>query len=248
MGSPLRVAVVTPYYKETPEVLRQCHDSVLAQTHPATHYMVADGHPQGQVAGWDAKHIQLPDAHGDNGNAARAIGSVSAINQGYDVIAYLDADNWYREDHLERMIALHHERGAVICSSNRTMHRLDGSLMYCDVESDGVRFVDTSNLVLMRDAFRLTALWGMMPKKLSPICDRIFWQAVLASKLPRAHDKAPTVAFRSRYADHYRICGEASPADAVTSDAFQRPMQWWKEQTQEYRHHWSSYFATGQWR
>ncbi len=250
MRSPsrLKVAVITPYYKESRAILETCHHSVMAQTYPCTHYMVADGFPQEIVSLWPTEHIMLPKAHGDNGNTPRAIGSFSAINQGFDAIAYLDGDNWFEPNHIEEMIALHHEQGAVICTSNRTMHRLDGSLLYHDLENDGSNFVDTSNIVLLRPAFKLVALWGLMPKKLSPLCDRVFWQAAVSSGLPRAHRRLATVAFRSRYADHYTLCDEAPPAGAVTTSHFLATSDWWQAQPESYRREWTSYFATGDWR
>ena len=46
---PLRVAVITPYYREPLTMLRQCHDSVRTQTYPCTHFLIADGHPQEEI-------------------------------------------------------------------------------------------------------------------------------------------------------------------------------------------------------
>jgi len=244
----LKVAVITPYYKETRAILEHCHDSVKAQTYPTTHYMVADGFPQEIVSLWQAEHIILPKAHGDNGNTPRAIGSLSAINQGFDAIAYLDADNWFQADHIEQMVALHYEQRADICTCNRTMHRLDGSLMYHDIENDGKAFVDTSNMVLFKPAFRMVALWALMPKPLSPLCDRIFWQAVCASGIRRAHRRHASVAFRTRYADHYHFCGELPPEGAVTTHHFSEPLRWWQSQSDSFRQSWSAYFASGDWR
>ncbi|MEM9692341.1 MAG: glycosyltransferase, partial [Myxococcota bacterium] len=155
-SSPFRVAVVTPYYREEAAVLEQCVASVAAQTVPVTHFVVADGHPQPDLVDrFRVEHLVLPDAHGDNGNTPRAIGSLSAVNRGFDAIAYLDADNWYRPEHIERMVALQRRTGASVCTSGRTIHRLDGSFMLVDRESDGLRHVDTSCLFLTRDAFRL---------------------------------------------------------------------------------------------
>jgi len=42
----MRVAVVTPYYKEPEAWLARCLTSVREQTYPVTHLVVADGHPQ----------------------------------------------------------------------------------------------------------------------------------------------------------------------------------------------------------
>src|SRR5437868_3981074 len=65
--SALKVAVVTPYYKEPIEVLRRCLDSVAAQRAACTHFLVADGHPNPEVAQWGVEHVVLPKSHADNG-------------------------------------------------------------------------------------------------------------------------------------------------------------------------------------
>ena len=79
MSSPtqLRVAVITPYYLEPLEVLRNCYESVLSQTFPCTHFMVADGHPCEEVSSWAVEHIILPKPHHDLGNTARGRFDVS---------------------------------------------------------------------------------------------------------------------------------------------------------------------------
>src|SRR5579871_2244121 len=106
----LKVAVVTPYYKESPEVLRKCHESVLAQTHKCDHFLVADGHPSPLFAN-HPHHIILPHANGDNGNTPRAIGGLLAESQGYDAVAYLDADNWYEPTHIANLVAAQERHG-----------------------------------------------------------------------------------------------------------------------------------------
>jgi hypothetical protein len=113
----MRVAVVTPYFREPLDWLRQCHASVRAQTHACTHVMVADGHPQSEVAGWPGlRHIALPTSHGDYGDTPRAIGSIEAIGAGFDAIAYLDADNAYAPDHIESLVELQRRTGAAFRS------------------------------------------------------------------------------------------------------------------------------------
>ncbi len=215
----MKVAVITPYYKEDVSILQRCQDSVATQTHPCTHFLIADGHPQEAVANWPIHHVTLPTAHGDNGNTPRAVGSLTAINQGFDALAYLDADNWYFSNHVETMVALHQSSGADVCTAGRTINRLDGSLMYVDkTENDGERFVDTSCLFLTRKAFKLTPYWAMMPKELSPVCDRIFWHAICARPLARAHNAEPTVGFSTQYECHYRNIGEKPPTGAKKVD------------------------------
>jgi glycosyltransferase involved in cell wall biosynthesis len=246
-ASPLKVAIVTPYFREDEAVLHQCHASVAAQTHPATHIMVADGNPSPAADSWPVRHIRLPIAHGDNGNTPRAIGSLAAVGEGFDAIAYLDADNWFQPRHIEAMVALAQRTGAAVCSANRTIHRLDGTVLYWDLESNGRTLVDTSCYFLTRRAFRLVALWGLMPKQLSPYCDRVFLTAVNASGLPRAHSRDATVAFRSRYADHYAYCGEIPPPGAITSADYHRAWQEWNALPAEVRESWNRYFTSGGW-
>src|SRR4051794_26673695 len=108
----LKIAVVTPYYKESPAVLRQCHESVLRQSYACRHILVSDGYPAPYFDdAKDAIHIKLPQAHGDNGNTPRAMGGVLADRQGFDAVAYLDADNWYEPNHIESMVAAHAASG-----------------------------------------------------------------------------------------------------------------------------------------
>ena len=54
------VSVVTPYYKESEDLLWQCHESVIRQKGDFTinHFMVADGYPQAQVSKWNC--ITMP--------------------------------------------------------------------------------------------------------------------------------------------------------------------------------------------
>ena len=114
-----RVAVITPYYREPVEFLAQCHQSVLAQGVGADHIMVADGHPLDCIDGWKVAHVKLPASHGDNGNTPRGIGSLLASSEGYDFIAYLDADNWYHDGHLRSLLDLWEQKRGVACSSFR---------------------------------------------------------------------------------------------------------------------------------
>jgi FkbM family methyltransferase len=217
-GRPPRVAVITPYYREDDAVLRACLKSVRDQTHRACrHFLIADGHPNPLVEEFAVAHIRLPQAHGDNGDLARCVGALAAIAEGFDAIAFLDADNWYRPDHLARMVALHIRTGVALCTSGRSIHRLDGSLLAADdQQSDGEEFTDTSCLCFFRPAFDLVTLWGAMPRDAGPICDRLMWDAVKLRGISRAHDAAPSVGFRSQYVGHYRQAGEAPPHGAKT--------------------------------
>jgi hypothetical protein len=257
-----KVAVITPYYRESLEVLRHCHDSVRTQTCACTHFMIADGDPHAEISQWaaqqreaqqgeaqqgDAQHLILAQSHGDNGNTPRAIGSLSAMNQGFDAIAYLDADNWYYPNHIEAMVRLQEKTGAAVCTATRSLHRLDRSLMYIDKrECDGKKHVDTSSLFLTSAAYRLLPLWAMMPQQLGPICDNIFWQAIQARRLATAHHAEPTVAFQTQYAAHYTDVGERVPEGAKSNaNSTGRANRWWRSLPEEARAEWQAYLAGG---
>jgi hypothetical protein len=242
---PFRVAVISPYYRETPVILRDCLDSVLTQTHPCTHFLVADGHPQDLSARKSVEHFILPRSHRDAGNTARAVGSLSAMNQGFDAVAYLDADNWYYPDHVESMVALHRATAAAVCTATRTINRLDGSLMYTDLlESNGREHVDTSCLFITRPAFRVLPVWGMMPPQLGPLCDRVMWGAIRGHRFTTAHNPQPTVAFRTQYEAHYRAIGEPPPPGAKSNaDSTGVAYRWWQSLSAEDRAAWSRHMG-----
>jgi len=224
----MRIAVITPYFKEADTVLRQCHESVRDQTVACDHFLVADGFPNPISEEWQAKRITLPMPHADNGNTPRVVGGLCALNSGYDAIAFLDADNWFRPDHLERMVALHRGTGAAVCTSNRSMHRPDGSYMFDDDKNDGRIHVDTSCLFMTRAILPVLCRWGAMPKELGPICDTVYWGTIQREKMTCAHDPAPTVCFRTTYeADFHRVA-EALPEGVKTLRMTMMPIQWWK--------------------
>ncbi len=209
---PIKIAVITPYYKEIEAELRRCHESVINQTVECTHFMVADGFPQDVVDTWsNVRHIKVPVAHGDGGNCARAIGSMAAIAENYDAVAFLDADNWYLSEHLEQLVALHEETSADICFAKRNFHRVDGSFMREDLTSDGKDFVDTSCYFVTRPAFSILSVWGQMPRDLWGVCDRVFFAAVQARKISTAIVEKPTVAYITRWSEHYTQYGEKPP-------------------------------------
>ena len=106
---------------------------------------------------------------------------------------------------------LHCEVGASVCSSCRDIVDIDGNFLCLPDADEGVSYTDTSCLCFFRPAFELLPLWGMMPRALSPICDRIMWSAITSRGMSRACSSKRTVAFRSQYAYHYRCAGRNPP-------------------------------------
>lgn len=193
----------------------QCQRSVIAQTLPCTHILVNDGGDPPLVNGSaSAQVIHLPRPHQDVGNAARAIGSVTAICQGFDALAYLDADNWYEPTHLETLAVLHRATGADVCSSTRNIYHPHGTLLGRCPEIDGESFVDTNCLFLTSTAFPAIASWYLVPSGQSLMGDRFVWNTIKNMNLRRAHTGLPTVAYRTRYRFHFDYFGAAAPAGA----------------------------------
>ena len=212
----MKIAVVTPTFRTPEAVLKQCVDSVWAQSRACTHILVADGDEPVGLPPHDERSqlIRLPKAHGDVGNAGRAIGSVSAICQGFDAIAYLDADNWFDPDHLASMVQAHETTGAAVCSSTRKLWQPDGAWLGICPEVDGESFVDTNCLFLTRAAFATIAAWYLAPESLKHVGDRVLWNTVKSNGLTRHHVRHPSVNYRTRYASHYRHFGKQPPVGA----------------------------------
>lgn len=139
----MRVAVITPYYKEPLEQLIRCHQSVLIQKANVTHFLVSDGYPNAVLDQWDCEHIRLSH-HNDYGDTPRGIGAASASAQGFDAICFLDADNWYEPHHLETMISTFKRYRVPVVTTSRALYTNDGQYLGQCKESDGIHFVDTN--------------------------------------------------------------------------------------------------------
>ncbi|MGD0633604.1 MAG: glycosyltransferase family A protein [Beijerinckiaceae bacterium] len=214
----LKVAVVTPYYQEDDAVLSLCHESVLRQSYECHHILIADGHAKDLFeTSPRTQHIRLPLSHGDNGNTPRAIGGILADRQGFDAVAYLDADNWYDTNHIEAMVAGQAARGDPLVACKRKFHDAAGHpLDMKEHEEEVYRHVDTSCWLVARPAFSLLRSW-LMPKALSPVCDRIFFHKVLHEGLRITAAGCRTVNFRTNYLPHYQAAGAPVPPGAKDS-------------------------------
>ena len=224
-----RVAVVTPYHREPEPFLDACLRSVRAQTHPVTHYLVADGFPSPFAAtSPGVRHVVLPEAHGDCGDAARAVGTTMAISEGCEVVTYLDADNWIDPDHVASLVALASAAAAPACVASRSLHRLDGSLLDPRGEpADGRDHVDTSCLFLAGPALRVALVWGFIPAHLHPVDDRIVWAALRALGVRIARRTTPSVRYRTAYRVHYEERGEPAPPGAKGHEPVLRALAAW---------------------
>jgi hypothetical protein len=163
-----------------------------------------------------AQHIVLPRAHGDHGDTPRAVGSASAIGQGFDAIAYLDVDNQYHPKHIESLVRLHEETGAPVCTSTRSFHHLDtGRLLGYPARTDGRTFCDTSCLMLFRPALHLALQWALIDPAEHVVGDRVMWERIVGSGVDRAHTGRHTVGYRVQNAAVYEMLRLPVPAGAA---------------------------------
>lgn len=232
----MRIAVVTPYCREPIEKIERCHASVVGQTVVAqgstmTHFLVADGYPRAEIAGWEhTVHFVLPN-HNDYGDTPRLVGTASAATLGYDAVLLLDADNWFEPEHVERLLMVQRASGADIVTCPRMLRRLDGSALgVCD-ESDGVAFNDTNCYLVMRRAFPVFRAWSYKDPSLGIVGDRVFWQAIRQNGITLARaDGPPTVNYETSFATHYRARGEEPPPGCKlilqTTDGRHVMMKW----------------------
>jgi hypothetical protein len=206
--SVLKIAVITPYFKEPINILKECHLSVVSQKSDAsiTHFLIADGFHLDEINSWEARHISLPRSHDDNGNTPRGIGSIQAIKEGYDFITFLDADNWFHQNHLQSMLDKWIESKSPVICSLRTYHQLNGKqILFEEPDENSLYHVDTSCFFLHKDSFDIIDIWLKMPNSLGPLCDRIFMSAIKWKNYSIGFSKKRTVAFRSQYLFHYLL-------------------------------------------
>ena len=224
----MKVAVITPYYKVKEDWLLKCHESVMAQTHPCTHIFVADGLPQEIISNFNAQQIISGANHGDYGDTPRAIGSASAAGQGFDAIAWLDADNWYEPNHIEGLLNLHREHNADICTSSRMIYALDGTLLGLCHLVDGKSFVDTNCYLLTRAAYHLISVWFRIEPTLHAIGDTVLWDAVQRSGVSHRHSSAATLAYRTSFRYHYQLYGKSIPPEARNIPDILEAKRFWR--------------------
>jgi glycosyltransferase involved in cell wall biosynthesis len=210
-----RVAIVTPYWDEPRAVLEACIASVAAQTVPADHLLIADGAPQDWLDGAAVRHIRLDRNHADFGNVARSIGALLAAGEGYDAIAFLDADNRIDADHVALCLAAAEAEPCDVVIARRRFELPDGTPV--PVREDA-GLVDTNCLFLLPGAFPVIARWALIPPQLAAIGDRVFHGALAAAGCRMAATDRPSVTYVSRWAVHYRALGRAIPEDARDLD------------------------------
>lgn len=224
------IAVITPYFKEETPVLSKCLQSVTAQTLPCTHFVVADGFPSDFVDTFsdEIRHVRLPKPNADVGNTPRAIGTMLALADGFDFIAWLDADNWYEPNHLESLLALYELTESPVLCCRRSFRRPDGTTLdISEAAEDSHRHVDTNCYLVHKSCGATLLTWGLMPKILNPIGDRLFFHKLRHERLAIAFSDLRTVCYRTRHVPHYIQANEPPPPGAKEgSEIFSIPFKY----------------------
>jgi Flp pilus assembly protein TadD len=226
MSSTHRYAIVTPYHKESRQLLERCIRSVQGQTVQADHFMVADGHPQDWIDGIPGvHHIRLAQSHADYGNTPRCIGAMRAAADGFDGIGLLDADNWLDADHVATCLkAASTVRGTCdFVIANRRFCRPDGSDMNIPEEAG---HIDTNAFFYLPGSYETLSFWGSMPRELSPICDRVIAEVVLSRSLQFVITDKITVNYHCLWSNMYLDIGEQPPPEA-NHKVDHRPIRKW---------------------
>ena len=209
-----RFAIITPYYKEDRGVLERCIQSVKDQSVPADQFLISDGFPQDWLENARVRHLRLGRAHNDAGNTPRGLGALLAASEGYDGIGLLDADNWYDKSHVEECCKAAYstaETPTDLVFAKRRIFLPDGQSVNIQEEID---HVDTSCFWFLPGSFHLLHYWTIMPQRMGPACDRIFYRMIRAQSLTIRNTEEITVNFTSIYAFHYRALGITPPRGA----------------------------------
>ena len=201
-----RVAVVTPYFRIEPEKLQRCCDSVAAQTWRCDHILVADGEPQDLPPGRNPIHLVLPGNVGNTGATPRGLGALYAFAQGYDAVAFLDADNWYEPGHIEAAVRFMEAERLDVVFARRRLVFPDGEVLDLDDEQDqNAAHVDSNCYVFSRRAAFLLGPWALYPKEFGSGEDRYI--KVLLDKLEMRTGmlREKTVWYETNWLRHYHL-------------------------------------------
>lgn len=226
----MKVAIITPYYKEPREMIERCIRSVAAQDVPVTHLLVADGHPQDWIDQAPVRHLRLDCSHRDYGNTPRSVGGILAASEGFDAIGFVDADNWLDPGHVRVCLQAAAEAGDRVdyVVARRRLTRNDGSVMPILTQDDhDGSHVDTNCFFMLPGSFHTLGQWGVMPKPLSVIGDRIFVGSLRHQGLTAARTREVTVNYLCTWASLFLAIGETPPDYAKSQIDGNRVRDWW---------------------
>jgi len=226
----MKIAVVTPYFKESNALLERCLGSVRRQDYPVTHILVADGHPSDLVQSSDVRHLRLDRSHADAGNTARGLGAVLAAAEGFEAIAFLDADNWFDDQHVSTCLQTARSTQELpdFVVARRRLCRPDGSVLPPESENEPGDHVDTNCFFLLRSSFHVVGRWALVPRALAAVGDRVFLRMLIAENLRANRCTSTTVNYSCTYRSPYLALGEEPPPSAKPDPDPTEFSNWWR--------------------
>lgn len=211
----MKCAIVTPYLNEKRETLDRCIASVASQTVAATHFLVADGHPQNWIDEAGVQHLKLDRAHRDYGNTARLLGFLLAAGEEYEAVGFLDADCFLDPDHIETCLAAAERAGAGeevdIMIARRRLVRSDGSELPLDDAEIDAGVVDPNCHFVMRGGFHSLVKWGVLPRPVAAEEGRVIFYNLKSERLVACWTDRPTVSSECVWESVYLHLGEVVP-------------------------------------
>jgi hypothetical protein len=191
------IAVVTAYHEEPMDWLLQCNRSVLAQSIPCEHIVVSDGVRLDPPAGFQGQVLQLPYNHANYGNTPRARGARHAIENGFDAICWLDADNWFAPEHVAELVGA--DDSFDLAVSGRTIVDIDGSSPRVCPHA-GPHLFDANCLLARARGLEIAEFWENVPIEYAYFSDRFLEVLAIRKQLVVRRTNQPTVFYRDKRA------------------------------------------------
>lgn len=213
-------AIITPYYKESLEVIERAIRSVENQTPTELtikHYLIADGFPQ-NLKHEKIIHLSLPTNHSDYGDTPRVMGATLAVRQGCLGLMFLDADNVLYPSHISMVNSTHQRTGCDIVIARRDMLSINGDKLAYPKEDQSLDHVDTGCFAFFGEAVYDALDWVRIPRQYSVVGDRYLWQMIKAKKRRVAIIDTPTVCYTCMWESNYLSSNVEPPINAKNLD------------------------------
>ncbi|MDF1791186.1 MAG: hypothetical protein P1U88_04705 [Thalassobaculaceae bacterium] len=229
----MKVAVVTPYRDEPEAWVQAMIASVAAQSHRVTHVLVGDGLYNPAYDGDGRINLSLSDAANDSGGTPRAAGGAWAVQNGYEIVVYVDADDRVDPGFAAALVRTHQAVGAEVISvphayydrnmrpaRNLTWQHI-GVWAHGSARQIGgtfYNFMPASGLALAGRGLDHVGDWTRVPKALSRVHDVFFSQALISRPYVLAWLGQALYHYRLTHAHQYERFNLAVPYD-LESDA-----------------------------
>ena len=127
----MRIQVITPTIGT--KHVQQAIDSVKNQTIPTEHLIVCDGRVDNEFKVYaNGKTILLPENTGHDGYNGHRIYAAFPMLTDADYILFLDEDNWFEPEHVERLVNFIQERDLQWAYSLRNIVNQQGEFVTAD--------------------------------------------------------------------------------------------------------------------